>query len=68
MITLGGLVSLVIFFLIVGLVVWLLLWLIDYVPVPQPFNRVARIVVVVFAVLLVIVKLLQIGGVSVITP
>jgi hypothetical protein len=26
MITLGGLVSLVIFFLIVGLVVWLLLW------------------------------------------
>jgi hypothetical protein len=68
MITLGTLVSVVIFFLIVGLVVWLLLWLIDYVPVPQPFNRVARIVVVVLAVLLVISKLLQIGGVNIIGP
>jgi len=68
MITLGTLVSVVIFFLIVGLVVWLLLWLIDYVPVPQPFDRVARIVVVVLAVLLVISKLLQIGGVNIIGP
>jgi hypothetical protein len=68
MITLGTLVSVVIFFLIVGLVVWLLLWLIDYVPVPQPFNRVARIVIVVLAVLLVISKLLQIGGVNIIGP
>jgi hypothetical protein len=68
MITLGALVSLVIFFLIVGLVVWLLLWLIDYIPVPQPFNRVARIVIVVIAVLLVITKLLQLGGVNLVGP
>ena len=58
----GTLVSLVIYLLVVGLIVWLLMFLIDYVPVPDPFNRVAKIIIMVVAVLIVIILLLGLVG------
>ena len=45
--------------ILIGLVVWLLLWLIDQIPLPDPFGRMARIVVIVVGVLIVILLLLQ---------
>lgn len=59
-----ALVELVIYIVVLGAVVWLLLWLIDYVPIPEPFHRVARVVVVVVGVLILILLLLQFAGLT----
>lgn len=53
------LVSLVIYILVLGLVAWLLLYIIDFVPVPEPFNRVAKIVIMIVCVLILILLLLS---------
>ena len=55
----GALVTLIIYILILGLVCWLLLYLIDFIPVPEPFNRVAKVVVMVGSVLILILLLLS---------
>ncbi len=59
---LEDLVELVVYLAIVGGVVWLLLWLISYVGLPAPFNKVARVVVMVAAVLILISVLLSFVG------
>jgi len=56
-----SLVYLVIYLIVIGLVIWLLTYLIDIVPLPEPFGRVARIVI---GVLIVILLLLQFVGVD----
>jgi hypothetical protein len=38
----------------VGLIFWLLKWLVDYLGLPQPFNKVANVILVVGAVLYLI--------------
>jgi len=55
----AGLIHLVIYIIVIGIIVWLLLWLIDNVPVPEPFHRVARIVIIVVGVLVLILALLN---------
>ncbi len=68
MLSLGTLVAVVLYLIVTGLIVWLLLWLIGYCGLPEPFNKIARIVVVVFAVLVIIGVLLSlVGGVPVLT-
>lgn len=62
MVSLGSLVSVVLYLIVGGLIVWLLLWLISYCGLPQPFDKIARIVVVVFAVLIIISVLLSLTG------
>jgi len=59
MITIAGLIHLVIYLIVIGIIVWLLLWLVDAVPLPEPFNRVARVVIIVVGVLIVILALLN---------
>lgn len=61
-ISVEGLVELVIYLIIIGAVFWLLIWLIDYVGLPAPFNRVARVVVMVVGVLILINLLLTFAG------
>lgn len=58
--TLVGLVNFVIYLIIVGGVCWLLVWLVDYCTLPQPFNKVAKVVIAVVGVLICISALL--GG------
>ncbi len=65
MISLGSLVGVVIYLVVAGLVMWLLLWLLDYIAPPEPFNKIARVVIVVFAVLVIIGVLLNLVGVGV---
>ena len=57
-----ALVYLVIYLIVIGLVMWLLNYLIDTIPVPEPFNRIGKIVILVIGVLIVIALLLQLVG------
>lgn len=58
----GQLVQLVVYLLVVGAIVGLLLWLVNYTEVPEPFNKWARIVIVVISVLIIIYVLLGLVG------
>lgn len=58
----SGLVQLVIYLIVTGLIVWLLIWLIDYVPLPAPFNKVAKVIIMVVAVIIIIYALLGLTG------
>lgn len=52
------LIYLIVVFLVIG-VAW---WLIDYIPVPAPLNRIAKIVVIVIGALVIIMALLNLTG------
>jgi len=58
----ASLVHLVIYLIVVGVILWLLLYLIDTVPMPEPFHRVARVVIIVVGVLIIILLLLNFVG------
>lgn len=58
----SALITLVIYIVVLGLVTWLLLYIIDTIPLPEPFNRVARVLVIVVACLILIVLLLGLVG------
>ena len=60
--SIGALVELVIYLIIVGGILWLLLWLISYVGLPDPFAKVAKIIVMVIGVLILINVLLGFAG------
>jgi hypothetical protein len=59
MIDLGSLVSVVVYLIVAGLILWLLYWLIAYVGLPEPFAKVAYVVLAIVAVLIVIGILLS---------
>lgn len=58
----AGILSFVLTIVIVGLVFWLLLWLIDFVGLPEPFNKVAKVVLAVVGVLILVNFLLGLTG------
>ncbi len=62
MISLASLVSVVIYLIVAGLIFWLLIWLIGYCGIPEPFNKIARIILAVVAVLVIISILLSLAG------
>lgn len=47
---------------IVGLICWLIWWFIGYVGLPEPFNKVARVLVGLVALIFLIDVLLSVGG------
>lgn len=57
-----ALVTAVVWVLVAGLVFWLLNWLIDYVKVAEPFNKVAKVIIAIVAVVMLINALLTIAG------
>jgi hypothetical protein len=59
---LATMVHLVIYLVVVGLVAWLLMFLLDYIPVPQPFNKIGKVIIMVLSVLIVIFLLLDLVG------
>jgi hypothetical protein len=58
----GGLVEVVVYLLVVGGIFWLLLWLIGYIGIPEPFSKVAKIIIMVVGVLILINVLLSFVG------
>ena len=55
-------INLIIWLLIVGILLALVYYVLDAIPIPQPFNRIIRIVIVVVFVLVVVLLLLQLIG------
>lgn len=61
-----SLIALVIYLIVIGLIFGLLWWLVDYCQLPEPFNKVVRVVLAILAVLIVISVLLSfLGGIPV---
>ena len=58
----SGLLSLLVTLVVVGLICWLLWWFIGFVGIPEPFNKVARVLVALFAVVYLINLLMGFGG------
>lgn len=60
MISLTAAVTIFMYILVAGLVFWLLWWLVGYIGLPEPFNKVARVVLAILAVLVIIGVLLSV--------
>lgn len=58
----SSLVSMLVWIIVIALIFWLLWWLIGYIGLPEPFNKVARVLVAVVAVLILINLLLGLVG------
>lgn len=52
--SLDGLVTLLIYIVVLGLIFWLLWWFIGFVGLPEPFNKVARVVIGLVAFILML--------------
>jgi uncharacterized BrkB/YihY/UPF0761 family membrane protein len=59
------LINLLIYVLIVGLIITVVFWVIDHMAMPEPTQRLVRVVVAVIAALIVILLLLQLTGVAI---
>lgn len=64
MISGSALLSLLILIIVAGLIFYLLWWLIGYCGLPEPFNKVARVILAIVAVIFLINVLLQVGGMT----
>lgn len=60
----AGLVNLIIWLIVVGILLALVYWVLDAIPIPEPINRIVKVVVVVVAALVLILLLLQLLGVG----
>ena len=58
--------QLFVYMLVAGRIFWLLWFLIGYIAPPEPFNKIARVILMVCAVLICIGVLLSFAGVNVI--
>ncbi len=58
----SSLIHILIQLIVVGIVCWLLWWLLGYAGLPEPFNKIARILVAVVAVFFLINLVLGLGG------
>ena len=51
-----------IYLIVIGIVFWLLWWLLSYIALPEPFAKVARVILAVAAVIVLINILLGFAG------
>jgi hypothetical protein len=58
----GGLISLLIYIIVVGIILWLALYIINTIPMPAPFQQGARVVIIVIGCLILISLLLGVVG------
>lgn len=59
-----GLIGLLILILVVGIVAYVIVYCIDLLPIQPPFNQVARVLVMLIAVLIILMRALPLLGVS----
>lgn len=60
-----SLLHLVIWIVIIGIIFYVLWWIVDYVGLPEPFNKVAKVIIALAAVVLLISKLLPLAGIRI---
>ena len=58
----SGLLSLIVYIVVVGLIFWCVWWFLGYVGVPEPFNKVIRVIIGLVALIIVINLLLGLVG------
>lgn len=56
------LASFLIYVVVAGLIFWLIWWLVDYIGLPEPFNKVVKVIIAVAAVLFLVNILLGFTG------
>lgn len=56
----SSLITLLIYVVVIGLIFWVIWWALDTIGVPEPFNKVVRVILVLVAALLLINLLLGI--------
>lgn len=64
----ASLITLLIYLLIVGIILWLALYIISVLPLPAPFNQVARVIIMVIGCLILILMLLNFVGLDGMRP
>lgn len=57
-----GLISMLVWLICVGLVFYLLWWLLGYVALPAPFDKVARVILALVAVIILINVIMSFAG------
>ena len=57
-------VNTLVMLLVVGIIVGMIWWLCDYLPVPEPLNKLIKIVSIVIGVIAIIYALLGIAGMA----
>ncbi len=62
MITGSSLLTLLVTLVIAGLIFWLIWWFLDYVGIPEPFNKVARVIIGLAALVFLIDLLMGMNG------
>lgn len=63
----SGLISILIWVVVVAVIFWLLWWLVDYIKLPEPFNKVVKVILAVVAVIFLINALLTMAGHPIVT-
>lgn len=58
----SAVISVIIWLIVAGLIFWILQWLINYVGLPEPFAKVAKVVLAVAVAIVVINALLTLAG------
>lgn len=58
----SALLSLLVQLVIAGLIFWLIWWFLDYVGVPEPFNKVVRVILGLVVLVYLINLLLGLSG------
>lgn len=61
-------ISTLIYLLVVCIIIGLIWWVVDYMPVPQPLNKLIKVVSIVIGVIIIAYALLAIGGGGVALP
>lgn len=62
MISIQGAVTVVVYLIVAGMIFWLLWFLINYIDPPEPFKKVASVILMVLGVLVLIGILLTFVG------
>ena len=60
-----GLIALLVVIIVVGIIAALIVYLIDMIPIDARFKQIARILVMVIAVLIILARALPLVGISV---
>jgi hypothetical protein len=62
LISLAALLNLVVKVVIAGLIFWALMWAIDACETPQPFNKVLKVIIILFALIFILSVLFSLSG------
>lgn len=60
----SALISLLILVIVLGVILWLCLYLIDMLPIEPNFKQIAKVLMIVVAILILLMRALPILGVS----